>query len=73
MDNLIEALNIFKKYVEPGSYGWRNPFHCEHDTLYVTCCTWDEISEEDQNRLEQLDFFFSEEYESIISYRFGSS
>lgn len=73
MDDLIEALNIFKKYVTPGTYGWNKPFHGWNDTLYVTCCKWSEISEEDRTRLEELDFFYSKECGSIISYRFGSS
>lgn len=34
--NLIEAMEIFLKYVDKGSYQETCPTHCEHDELIVT-------------------------------------
>lgn len=72
MNDFIEALKIFLKYVDdPDDH---SPFHCEHDTLYV-CGIDDEtiVSEEDVARLDDLGFFKSEDVdEGWISYRYGS-
>jgi len=67
MENLIKALQIFLKYGNPDS-----PTHCEHDTLYLCGIEWEDISEADQNELETLGFFNSDD-DGIISYRYGSS
>ena len=74
MNDLIEALEIFKKYVpDQDSYKFKNPFHCEHDILIVTAVKIDDVSEEDAERLDDLGFFKSEEYDSFVSFKFGSS
>ena len=48
MKNFIKALNILLKYENP-----INPFHCEHDTLYI-CISPKNISLEDLNKLSKL-------------------
>ena len=74
MNDLIEALEIFKKYVPAqDSYEFKNPFHCEHDILMVTAVKMDDVSEEDAQKLDDLGFFKSEEFECFASFKFGSS
>ncbi len=69
MDDLIAALMIFRKYQNR-----RNPTHCEHDTLMIMGITKDEVTAEDQQRLDELGFFWSEsEGGCWISFRFGSA
>jgi hypothetical protein len=68
MDKLIEALNIFLKY-----QNHQFPTHCEHDILLVVGISRDSISKEDCQKLDELGFFWSDEYESWASYRFGSA
>jgi hypothetical protein len=67
MDQLIEALTIFRKYKNVA-----RPTHCEHDVLYIMAVTEEEVSPEDQKRLEELGFFWSRE-ECWQSFRFGSA
>lgn len=67
MKKLIEALNIFAKYQD---LEW--PTHCEHDVLHVVGITKDEVSEEDQKRLDELGFLWSDADDgSWISFHFG--
>lgn len=66
MDDLIEALQIFRKYVSD-----KYPTNCEHDTLYVQCDPA-VVSAEDKARLDELGFVFCEEDDFFHSYRFGS-
>jgi len=69
MKKLIEALTIFAKYQD---LEW--PTHCEHDVLHVVGITKDEVSEEDQKRLDALGFIWSAEDDgSWISFHFGSA
>jgi hypothetical protein len=71
MEKLIEALQIFLKYQ---NLKW--PTHCEHDILCIVGVTYNEVSEEDRARLEELHFHFSEEgcgEPGWVSYRFGSA
>lgn len=70
MENLIKALQIFLKYGNPA-----NPTHCEHDTLWICGYDWEEnpMSEEDQNALDELGFFYSESDNHWQSYRYGSA
>lgn len=68
MKKLIEALNIFLKYKDSK---W--PTHCEHDILMISEVTFDEVSEEDKKKLNELGFFWNEEYELWTSYHYGSA
>lgn len=69
MDDLIEALTIFRKYKNV-----TNPMHCEHDTLMVVDVTKEEVSEQNAKRLEELGFLWSESSDGCwLSYRFGSA
>jgi len=72
MDDLIEALQIFNKYIPEGTYGKEHPTTCEHDMLFVNAVRPDQVSEEDIKRLEELGF---ENYENVVfvSYRFGDN
>ena len=67
MKDLIEALAIFVQYKNQ-----RNPTHCEHDVLWVVGISKDEVSAEDQKRLDELGFFYSESDDSWQSFRFGN-
>ena len=66
MDDLIEALQILRKYGNPE---W--PTHCEHDELTVDIRA-SEVSEEDIARLDELGFFVNEDDDDFKSYKFGS-
>lgn len=70
METLIEALQIFLKYANP-TY----PTHCEHDVMYVVAVHKDEdkVSAEDLEKLDKLGFFWSDDEECFMSYRYGSS
>ena len=67
MDDLIEALQIFRKYSNT-----KYPTHCEHDVLYI--CGGIEVSEvsvSDKKKLEELGFV--EDIDGgFSSFRFGS-
>ena len=64
MDDLIQALLIFRKYGNP-----KNPTHCEHDQLFVAIDPT-LVSEEDKAMLKKLSF--TPEDDAFYSYRFGS-
>ena len=67
MDDLIEALTILRKYGNPAS-----PCNCSHDLLWVSIDPG-LVSAQDKQRLDELGFFPSQEYEGgFSSYRFGS-
>jgi len=70
MKDLIKALQILLKYANDD----RCPTHCEHDQLYIGAGIdeLEKISEEDINELDDLGFFWSDEDEGFISFRFGS-
>jgi len=65
MDDLIEALQIFRKYANE-----KHPTNCEHDQLYIMGV--DEVSKEDEKRLDELGFF-REDDEGWSSYKFGNA
>lgn len=68
MDDLIEALQILRKYGNP-----QNPTHCEHDELYVyPGVDNDAISDEDKKRLSELSFNPCHDDDGFCSFRFGS-
>ena len=69
MDDLIAALQIFRKYANKD-----HPTHCEHDVLIVVGITEDEVSEEDKAKLEELGgFSWNTEYDGWSSFRYGSA
>jgi len=69
MEDLIEALQIFLKYANEDY----SPVNCSHDQLYVGCgINFEDVSEEDVKRLDELGFFWSDEDDGFISFRFGS-
>lgn len=70
MKDLIKALQILLKYANDDRW----PTNCEHDLLYVGCgIELEKVSEEDVVELDKLGFFWDDEYDGFISYRFGSS
>lgn len=66
MDDLIKALQIFRKYGNP-TY----PTHCEHDELYIMINP-ELVSFEDKLALEDLGFRIAHD-ETFVSTRFGSA
>jgi hypothetical protein len=67
LDELIEALQIFRKY---GNKIF--PTHCEHDTLTVMVEPT-LVSEMDKLELNQRGFFVSRDTGLFTSFRFGSA
>jgi hypothetical protein len=66
---LIEALTIFAKYKDV-----ERPTHCEHDVLTIMAVTLEEVSEEDQKKLDELGFIWDASDDGCwISYRYGSA
>lgn len=68
MDDLIEALQIFRRYTNE-----RYPLNCVHDVLLVTCVSKEEVMNGDYEKLNKLGFDWMEEYEAWGSFRFGSN
>jgi hypothetical protein len=69
MKDLIEALQILLKYANNDE----NPTHCDHDQLYIGCgIELEKVTKEDIDKLDELGFFWDEESEGFISFRFGS-
>ena len=71
MDKLIEALQIFLKYGNPGY-----PTHCEHDILLIMDINPEDVSSEDTAKLDELGFFISTEYNCdgcFASFKYGSA
>jgi hypothetical protein len=71
MKDLIEALQIFLKY---RNEEW--PTHCEHYILCIMGVTKDEVSEEDQKRLDELGFTYLDDAcgePGWASFKFGSA
>lgn len=70
LSELIEALQIFRKYGDPTS-----PTHCEHDTLTIWGIEPSQVSDEDKAKLDDMGFFVSNEYgdEKFQSFRYGSA
>jgi hypothetical protein len=68
MDDLIEALTIFRKYAME-----EHPTLCEHDVLMISNVVPGDLTEEDAKRLDELSFFWNESYDCFVSFRFGSA
>lgn len=73
MKDLIEALTIFHKYYLMRGADVYAPTHCEHDVFMVAHVGKDIVSKEDRAKLESLSFYWNDEYDCWVSYRFGSS
>ena len=73
MNDLIEALQIFAKYLGPADQKKRCPTHCEHDVLSVMDIDEQQITSNDVKRLVELGFFWSDGEECWQSFRFGSA
>lgn len=67
MNDLIKALLIFSKYTQE-----EYPTSCTHDTLYICGVDKDNVSEEDIEELDNLGFFWSDDAQTFMSFRFGS-
>jgi len=70
VNDLLEALQIFQKYVADAQYA---PTHCEHDELWIMDVGETDPSKEEIERLDELGFFWSEDTEGWMSFRFGSA
>ncbi len=66
MKDLLEAITIFAKYSEE-----KYPCWCGHDVLNI-CVDPAIVTLEDLKRLEELEFFPSEDEPYFYSFRFGS-
>ena len=69
INELIEALQIFSKYIPDDRF----PTYCEHDILMVMVYDASDISREDLERLKELHFYFDSEYQCFASTWFGSA
>ena len=68
MSDLIKALQIFLKYKNE-----EYPTHCEHDVLCVMGVTKEEVSSDDATALDELGFFWNEEYDCWATFKYGSA
>jgi len=70
MDDLIEALQIFRKYGNPDY-----PTHCEHDVMYICGIEPNDVSKKDIKRLNELGFFIGDDTGEDLfqSFKFGSA
>ncbi len=71
MEDLIKALEIFKKYLEDKNAN--SPLNCGHDTLYIMDVNPLDVTKEDAAELERLGFEIDDEFECFYSFRFGSA
>jgi hypothetical protein len=69
VDDLIEALQIFNKYMKKQS---GSPTHCVHDELWVYGVDTAAMTEQDKVRLDELGFTYVERKDGWRSYTFGS-
>lgn len=70
MNEMIESLQIFLKYMEKDV---DSPFVCCHDILYVHGPDISEVLKADVERLDGLGFFWDDDLECWASFRFGSA
>ena len=70
MDDLIEALQIFRKYTDT-----KYPTNCSHDEMAIMEVEPSGVCKEDVERLDELGFFISEDGDDsyFMSFRFGSA
>ena len=69
MDDLIEALNLVRPYMT--DYGLQYPTGCAHDVMFLNV-TADEIPDNVLVRLAELSFNVDSDYDSLVSYKYGS-
>jgi hypothetical protein len=67
ISELIEALEIFKKYNDR-----KFPTHCEHDMMIIPKYNPEDMVEEDIKRLSELSFNWNSEYGAFVSFLYGS-
>jgi hypothetical protein len=72
MNDLIEALQIFAKYLAPDDYANRAPTQCSHDQLSVNLRADQVTDQTDRARLGELGFYADAEQDMWYSFRFGS-
>lgn len=73
MNDLIEALQIFNKYLQKDTTNYHNqyPTGCEHDILRVYVEP-DTVSDEDKERLAKLGFAPDYDLYNFKSTKYGS-
>ena len=70
MKDLIEALTILLKYINGDEH---SPINCTHDEMHICCdIELEDVSKEDIKSLDELGFFWDDEFEHFMSFRFGS-
>lgn len=68
MKDLIEALTIFAKY---STTEW--PTNCDHDWLGIMRVRQEQPTPEERERLGELGFLWSDEYDCWGSFKYGSA
>ena len=73
MNDLIEALQIFNKYLQkdPTNYHNQFPTGCDYDVLWVYVEP-DAVSDEDKKRLAELGFTPDYDLYNFMSTKYGS-
>ena len=69
MDDLIEALQILRKYLTDTNA--QCPTNTSHDVLWIMSVDPDDVSEVDKAKLNLLGFY--EDDDAFQSFRFGSA
>ena len=72
MDELIEALNIFKRYLNKEDYAYTYPTNCYHGEMRVSVHPKN-VSDEDEIRLQELGFQPDYYYGNFVSVKYGSN
>lgn len=72
MEDLIEGLEIIKKYLDDKNKNKNSPINCAHDELQIADVGPTDLTEEDRSELERLGFECDDDEDYIYSFRFGS-
>lgn len=72
MDELIEALNIFKRYLNKEDYAYMYPTNCYNGEMRVSVHPKN-VSGEDEIRLQELGFQPDYYYGNFVSVKYGSN
>ena len=72
MDELIEALNIFKGYLTKEDYAYKWPTSCYNGELRVSVSP-KVVSDEDEIRLQELGFQPDYYWNNFVSVKYGSN